>query len=444
MDRFNRNNTLLIYVLSAILIISIINFGSVEVWSFSIISFLILTLFMYVFFVKKVIFMDAVEDGVILDSKEKYLFYIILIFLIYILFQIIPLPNILIKFISSKTYELRSYYSLENDIYSYLSFYPYKTQLELVRVMVYIAFFLLVAFTVNNINRFEAFIKTLCYFGFILAIFSIVQKATFNGKIYWFRELTIGGTPFGPFVNRNHYAGLINMLIMIGLGIMFTRYSIERKLLFGFFSVIMALSLFISLSRGGIISFFSGIGLFTLLIIKEKIKNKKLIAIILFLITLVSYLLYIGIDPLIDRFYKVDMDSKVRFIIWSDTFKIFRDFSLTGTGLGTFVYIYPLYSSRNISYICDHAHNDYLEYLSEIGIIGMSLFLIFLILYLKIIFSKNKSEKQNIFSYAILSSILTMAAHSVFDFNLHIPSNALTLSAVFGLGYANHKIGKLG
>jgi len=45
-------------------------------------------------------------------------------------------------------------------------------------------------------------------FGFLICIFGILQHLTFNGKLYWFREMHYGGIPFGPYVNRNHFAGL--------------------------------------------------------------------------------------------------------------------------------------------------------------------------------------------------------------------------------------------
>ena len=439
MDRLDNSNTKIIYLLCSILIFSVLIFGSVEVWSFSIISSSILTIFMYKSFIKNDLpFFKKDEEG--LNKKDKRLLFAILTIILYIVIQIIPFPSLMIKVISPKTYELYSYYSIEKNIFIPLSLYPYKTQLELVRVVVYIAFFLLVSFNINNIKKLDLSLKILCYFGFFLALFSILQKATFNGKIYWFRELTVGGTPFGPFVNRNHYAGLINMLIMIGLGIMFTRQKLERRLLFGFLTVIMSVSLFLSLSRAGIISYFVAITSFTFLLLKNKMKNKKILAISAFVVILCLYLIYLGIDPIIDRFYKADIDSKARFVIWADTLEAFKDFLFTGTGLGTFVYIYPLYSSRTISFICDHTHNDYLEYLVELGLIGMSILLSILFLYIKAIFPAEKSSKQKIYNYAFLSSILTIAVHSVFDFNLHIPSNALMFSAILGFAYANSRI----
>ena len=52
-----------------------------------------------------------------------------------------------------------------------------------------------------------------------ISFFGIIQHLISNNKIYWFRELTQGGVPFGPYVNRNHYAGFMEMLFPLVIGL---------------------------------------------------------------------------------------------------------------------------------------------------------------------------------------------------------------------------------
>jgi len=287
--------------------------------------------------------------------------------------------------------------------------------------------------------------RILVYFGFGLAIFAIIQKATWNGKLYWFRELSLGGEPFDPFVNRNHYAGFINMLIPLSLGLAFMRRSREKQILFGFFGIIMAVSLFISLSRGGIISFFAGITVFALLFSWDRFRAKKRWALAFFIFAVFLYLLYLGIDPIIDRFYKTDLAREDRFAVWSATLNAFKDFYLTGSGLGTFINIFPFYTPQNIdiNVIFDHAHNDYLEFILEAGIIGTILRLLFLYFFIRCMVSSRWDRYTGIFRVSLLSSIATMVVHRSSDFNLHIPSNALMLSAVFGMAVAASRLAGL-
>lgn len=118
---------------------------------------------------------------------------------------------------------------------------------------------------------------------------------------------------------------------------------------------------FISLSRGGIssiISFFAGITVFALLFSWDRFRAKKRWALAFFIFAVFLYLLYLGIDPVIERFYKTDITREDRLAVWSATFNAFKDFYLTGSGLGTFINTFPLYSPENYGIIYDHAHND--------------------------------------------------------------------------------------
>ena len=92
--------------------------------------------------------------------------------------------------------------------------------------------------------------------GFAVSLFAILQHFTFNGKLYWIRELQYGGIPFGPYVNRNHYAGLMELLIPPGLAIQILGAERRDQLpLVTLFTLLPIGSLFLSASRGGIISF---------------------------------------------------------------------------------------------------------------------------------------------------------------------------------------------
>ena len=112
--------------------------------------------------------------------------------------------------------------------------------------------------------------------GVLLAMVGIIQRATFNGKIYGFWELVQGGNPFGPFVNRNHFAGWMLMAVPTSLGLLAAtmgcapklesggsqafaiacsgcRLRRNRAILIAFAVLVMALSLVLTMSRSGIL-----------------------------------------------------------------------------------------------------------------------------------------------------------------------------------------------
>ncbi|MEW6107713.1 MAG: O-antigen ligase family protein [Nitrospirota bacterium] len=413
-------------LLSVILICSALLFGAVELWSSAVILLSVFTIGLFWVLRKE-------YDNYGTDRIGYFILAVWAVFILFILIQSLPLPSSILKFISPSAFSMQTFYSPVKRDFMHISLYPYKTGMELLLI---VALFTVFAIAMSNLKNKENLIralKVLVVFGFSLSIFAIVQKATWNGRLYWFRELTLGGSPFGTFVNRNHFAGMTGMLIPLGLGLALTRKSIEKKALFGFITLIMAVALFFSLSRGGILGFFSGMALFSFLIIKSRVQTKKIWAIGFFLMVLAVYLLYLGIDPIIDRFYKTDITGEQRLIVWSATLKAAKDFWFTGTGLGTFINIFPLYAPPGMNSIYDHAHNDYLEFILETGIVGAILLAVFVSLSIYSIAKSSLEGKTGILRIAAVSSAFTMAVHSIFDFNLHILSNALLFSFVLGM-----------
>lgn len=413
-------------LLTITLMISVLLFGSVEVWSSSVIQLLVFTL------------------GVIWVLRGEYrkyefpftvrlLFITFFIFIVYGLLQSVPLPSAVLKCISPVSFRMQSFYSVDARSAMTISLNTYANRYETIKAFAFLTVLAVCSTGFRDRDRLNKTMKTLTIFGFCLAIFAIIQKATWNNGIYWFRELTFGGSPFGPFVNRNHFAGLMGMLIPLGLGLSITRQTKEKMIRFGFMTVIMAVSLFLSLSRGGITSFFAGMALFALLMFQRNTKSQKVWTIGIFITIVIAYVIYLGIDPLIERFHKTDVTNEDRLAVWSATLAAISDFWLTGSGLGTFINIFPLYSQMPFTSIYDHAHNDYLEFFLETGLIGAALLLTFTALIIYNVIKFPLQGRKAVLRAAALSSAFTMMIHSIFDFNLHILSNLLIFALVLGM-----------
>lgn len=407
-----------------ILILSALLFGAVEIWSSSLIILMVFTL--------GLIWVMHGEYSQSLDRIDKLILATGAVIILYIILQALPLPSFVLSIISPVSYQMQTYYALDQKTF-HISLYPYKTSIEVLFVFALFIMFYISMLKFRDRKIFSETARALVIFGFTISVFGIVQMATWNGHIYWFRELTHGGSPFGPFVNRNHFAGYVGMLIPIGLALAFTRREREKKILYGFITVIMSVAVFISLSRGGIVSFFAGMAVFSLLILQDRLRTRKFLALGLFLTIVASYLAYLGINPILDRFYKTDISSEDRFIIWSATYDAFRDFWLTGSGTGTFINIYPLYSKLDMQSIYINAHNDYLEFMLETGMIGVILLLIFAALLIYSATKNSISGRTGILKAGTISSVFTMTVHSIFDFNLHILSNALLFATILGM-----------
>ena len=128
----------------------------------------------------------------------------------------------------------------------------YDTRTELALLVADFILLFLAAQAFRDHRRLEKFVWFVMGFGFLVAIFGILQQLTFNGRLYWFREMRYGGIPFGPYVNRNHFAGFMELVIPVALvPLVFGKVRKERWYIVGIFALVPIGALFLSASRGG-------------------------------------------------------------------------------------------------------------------------------------------------------------------------------------------------
>jgi O-antigen ligase len=409
--------------------LSVLLFGSVEAWAFAIVGACTLAAFNLWVYREDRIPVRPVSRW------QKALCFSVAGLISLFIFQILPLPASLLKLLSFRSYELMKEIHAEPFSIGSISFYRYSTLNGVIRLVIYLMLFLMAVSLTGKGELMKRTLASFVIFGFLLSFFAIIQKATWNGKIYWFRELTQGGSPFGPFVNRNHFAGLIGMIIPLGLGLSLEEKKMEKKLILIFLSLIMALGIFYSLSRGGIISFLFSMVFFIALVITRRHYRRYIHYLIIFLSGVICYLLYLGISPIVERFAQSGLSSEGRMLVWKATLKAFADFAWFGTGLGTFRYVFPLYYPEGLQSNFLYAHNDYLQFLLETGVVGASLLALASLSLAGIAFKACSKESPSFIMAGLATSMIYMLVHSFFDFNLHIPSNAIMFSVILGLLY---------
>src|SRR5579863_6806281 len=142
----------------------------------------------------------------------------------------------------------------------------FATKIEILKLSALMLLFFVVVQAFETLEHWRAFAWFLLTLGFAVSVFGILQHFTFNGKLYWFRELRYGGIPFGPYVNRNHFAGLIELIVPLGLAALLLRSERrDRMPLLTLFTLLPIGALFLSASRGGITGFFLELGLVLIL-----------------------------------------------------------------------------------------------------------------------------------------------------------------------------------
>lgn len=274
----------------------------------------------------------------------------------------------------------------------------------------------------------------LALYGIATAAFALLQGVAPNGKLYWVREPRMGGWIYGSYVNHNHYAGLMELLIPIPLVISLTHLVQEKeRLAAGAGAAIMVGTVFLSGSRGGMIAVLVELIVFAVIVFRKKKGVRIAIGAIAFAVVLASLLAWLGGKELTTRVSSISSEAHseisggVRLSIDRDGLKMFRRKPILGWGLGAFPVVYPQFRSFYTNFFVNEAHNDYLQLLAEMGLLGFGLMIWFVILVYRRALRKIKNWNSDVSCATTLACTLGFTGilvHSFFDFNLQIPANA--------------------
>jgi O-antigen ligase len=313
-----------------------------------------------------------------------------------------------------------------------LTVYPYATQIELLKWGADVVLFFLFTESFRTTGQREGFVWFLITLSFVVSLFGIVQHFTFNGKLYWSLPLPAGAGPFGPFVNRDDFAGFIELTAPVGLAmLLFRAWTRERLVMLILFTVIPVSALILCASRGGIIGFVFESVVLVFLSRARRIGRMQLLGATAIALLAGTFIVWLGVSDAIHRFEQLtpaEISRDRRVSMYHDTWQIFAHHLTTGTGLGTLKIVYPQYESYYDGYVVDHTHNDYLELLADTGLAGGLCGLAFVVLLFWRGFSNLRSAESQLARACHAGALAGCAGillHSLVDFNLHIPSNAL-------------------
>ncbi len=439
------------------LLFSPMAFGTVETWSYLIMEVIICASALLLYF-----------------STEQKTFYQVpgiiplILVLAFICLQIIPLPGNLVKFLSPATFDIYHNSSGLTGPFNWIpiSIHPRATLIEFLKFSSYALFYITAIQFLADRILLKTTVAVIAWFAALLSLLAIIEFITQSldyplpqNRIFWIRELSQGGSPVGPYVNRNHYAGLMEMIFPLVLSMflafrpIMTKISLKRRIadffnqkqvnhhfLYGTAAILIATSILLSLSRGGIISLTLSMSFFAILVM-IKANQKKTGFFIAVIVIIVLFLTGTsGWNAIFDRFENIRNQSGLiydnRYIIWSDCKEIIRDFPLLGTGAGTIENIYPIYRTFPGNDVLEHAHNDYFEFLCTGGIIlpALMFFCLFSILFSAAKSFLKRREWYSIFLFAgSITSVGAILLHSFVDFNMQIGANGLYFFFILAL-----------
>ncbi len=271
-------------------------------------------------------------------------------------------------------------------------------------------------------------------YGSAIAGFALLYGVSPNGRLYWFYPLSHGGWIYGPYVNHNHYAGLMEMLAPIPLVLSLTRLAEDKeRIAAGVAAAVMVGTIFLSGSRGGMLAIFVELAVLAAILMRHKRSVRVAIGLGAFAVVLVTMLTWLGGKELTARVSTISSESRteisggMRTSIDRDTIRMFRNRPVVGWGLGTFPTVYPQFRSFYTNFFVNEGHNDYLQLLAEMGLLGFGIMIWFLIVLYRGAIPKIANWMSDVSGAATLACTLGFTGilvHSLFDFNLQIPANA--------------------
>jgi putative inorganic carbon (HCO3(-)) transporter len=450
-------------LLILLLIFTPIAFGSMEIWAFSLMElciFLIIILGTLQWAFRKPLDADNHPEP-ILGRSWTFPAVFLGLFLLLVLFQMLSLPAGLLKILSPRTYALRfdlSPLSLESQpppssLSVPLSFLPFTTQIEFFKWFALIALFLFLLKWKGFEKGKSTLITVIMFIGISESLYGMIEFLSGHEHILYVEASSLISSVTGTFINRNYFAGYLLMVIPLAFGYIFYRESLNEhfsvswyrrlssldgKTYFMVFGVIlMILGLLLSASRMGILSLLTSLTVVALFF-RNLEKGQRFSKTPIFILGLaLLWGALIGLDAVISRFFAVSEGFKNRWEIWANTFQIIRDFPLLGSGLGTFTQVFPSYRSFHIEGIVTHAENDFLQLISEGGLVGTGLLTVaFLSLFCKAFSGIRKlslEDPRRYIGIGGLVGIIALLIHSMVERNIQVPANAFLFSVIFAL-----------
>jgi O-antigen ligase len=320
------------------------------------------------------------------------------------------------------------------------------------QALLYLTYGLLVFLTVQTLRRSsqaKALAVAITVYGFAVASFALLQGLSPNGKIYWLRA-TRSGWIYGPYVSHNNYAGLMEMLVPIPLVFCLTRYAqghLRTAVAAG--AALMAGTIFLSGSRGGMISFVAEMILFAIVLIKMQKGTKVAAGVGVFAVVIVALLLWVGGTEFARRVSTIGAETKqelsggLRWTIDKDGLRMLAHKPILGWGFGTFPVAYPQFRTFYTTFFINDAHNDYLQLAVETGVVGVALMVWFLVAMYRAAFRKLPDWPDDINGAVTLACLLGctgILVHSFVDFNLQIPANAAWFYVLCGVAASPYRL----
>lgn len=376
--------------------------------------------------------------------------------------HIVPMPA---AWVAALSPEAARVHSILNDIgikqeMMTLSVEPNASRISLMKTLAYSAIFFVTLAVVNRRSRVLALARVLVYSALVFSVYAVLMHLQGVQLDYFATLISHGDSASATYVNRNHFAGYLEMTLAVGIGLLiatlsdrsadtwkkFVRQTIEwilsPKMVLRLALCVLVIALTTTHSRMGNTAFFSSLliaGLIGIALSRYATRNTVLLLASLIAIDLLIVGSWFGVEKLAKRIGETTVaDVQEREEPAAFSMDLIRNYPVFGSGPGSFYIVYPGYRKEQALNFFDHAHNDYAEIASDSGVLGLGLLGVFVAMSLGAALLAQWRRRDPLMrgmAFACVMGVTAILIHSWVDFNLQIPANAVLFMVLLALGW---------
>lgn len=311
-------------------------------------------------------------------------------------------------------------------VWNTISADPSQTRFFALQMLALTAWLALLYRYASSEHRIRVLVYTIIAIAVVSAVFGILRQAT-QHETGFLLPLLRQNTGYGQFVNKNHFAYLMEMALGLGIGIAIAKR--ERLLIYVALLLPIWIALVLSNSRGGILAMLVQIVAGALLLSSRSLPALRAVLLIVLVAGVLLGTFWVGGDRLASNFENATRELNPseaagvsRNEIWRATLKMFAAHPIAGVGLGGYWIGITAYHDASGLMTPQEAHNDYLELLSSAGVIGFAIGVWFAVVVIREV---RRNFDGSYLRLGAILGITGVAAHSLVDFGLHILINAI-------------------
>ena len=389
------------------------------------------------------------------------------VWLVYLTLYWVPLPLSLVGFLSpeaGKLYALVEGYGAPS---AWLSVDPNASFVFWLKSCAYATAFFLVLALCRDRGRLRMVAYTLVLSGLMQAVYGGLMHLAGENFVIFGATVTHASQASGGFVNRNHLAGFLEIALAVGIGLLIAdledtgqrtwrrfvrdlaQVLLSRKAPLRIFLIVMVVGLVMTRSRMGNTAFFSSLlvaGPIGLALSRHATRSTVILIASLILMDIFIVGAWFGVEKTVQRIEETTRrDVEERVDPSGQALAIFRDFPAVGSGAGTFYTAFSRYRGEDILPFFDFVHNDYVQFLTDTGGIGICIIGLFALMPLGAAILAQVRRRDPLargMGFAVVMGVTALGIHSTVDFNLQIPANAFAFMILLAFGWLSLYLGR--